>query len=180
MTDRGNLARELFCKPNKWKYAFHLFIFTLQGSRPCIDQLQLNLSSVWFSQWPLALTCNWGLKSPLSSSYNCPFRGCAFSPSLSSFRQMSVFLSLALWEFLKINKQFGEGNPLWEWRIWVSAMLGGGVWRQWTFGLCLGGSCMETWSWGWPCSIYPRIEVHAREVVKEQSLWRPLMTYWNG
>lgn len=67
-----------------------------------------------------------GFKPPFSCSYNCPFRGFAFSPHLSFFRQMSVFfLSLALWEFLQINKQFEEGNPLWDWRLWVSVAAGG-------------------------------------------------------
>lgn len=26
MTDKGKLEREFFCKPNKWKYLFYLFI----------------------------------------------------------------------------------------------------------------------------------------------------------
>ena len=96
MTDQGNLKREIFCKPSKWECMFYLFIivfffFFFQVSRPCKDLLHSNLSPVWFSQWPLALICKWGLKSPHSSSHNCPFRGFAFSRSLSSFRQMSVF-----------------------------------------------------------------------------------------
>lgn len=69
-----------------------------------------------------------GFKLPLSSSHNCPSRGFAFSFSLSSFRQMSVFFfKVALWEFLEINKQTGEGNPLWAWRLWVRAVFGVGA-----------------------------------------------------
>lgn len=122
-----------------------------------------------------------GFKTPLSSSHNCPFRGFAFFLSLSSFRQMSVFLPLALWEFLKINKQLGEGKPLWEWRIWVSAMVGRGrnellvyivgllLWDL-KLGVVL-ESCFLTST--------PRLKVRARKGVINQSLWGPFMTYWH-
>lgn len=129
---------EFFCKPNISKYVFYLFMFS---SCKDLGLVQINcwtcLLSGSHNDLPLRFAiCDWSLKSPLFNSYNCPFGGFAFSPSLSSFREMSVFffLSLALWEFLEINKQFGEGNSLWERRAWVSAMPGGRVWRQWTFG----------------------------------------------
>lgn len=86
-----------------------------------------------------------GFKPPLSSSHNCPSSGFAFSFSLSSFRQMSVFFfKVALWEFLEINKQTGEGNPLWAWRLWVRAVFGVGHGEPYTFAR-------------WPCRMKLRV-----------------------